>query len=65
MLHRFSCSPSERNHGINAMLRLALCLLTLSEIGFGQSQPPAEKVKKDVASLQNAVNDAINVTIPG
>ena len=65
MLHPFSCSPSVRNHGINAMLRIALCLLMLSEIGFGQSQPPMEKVKKDVALLQNAVNDAINVTIPG
>jgi hypothetical protein len=47
------------------MLRLALCLLMLSEIGFGQSQPPMEKVKKDVSSLQSAVNDVINVTIPG
>ena len=65
MLHRFSCSPSVRNHGINAMLRIALCLLMLSEIGFGQSQLPMEKVKKDVASLQNAVNDTINLTIPG
>src|SRR5437879_2966630 len=64
MLHLFSCSPSVRNHGINVMLRLAFCLLMLSEIGFGQSLS-MEKVKKDVASLQNAVNDAINVTIPG
>ena len=47
------------------MLKLGLCLLTMSAIAFGQVPPAVEKMNKDAVSLQNAVNDLINVAIPG
>src|SRR6266581_788205 len=65
MPHPFNCSPSARNHRIDIMLKLGLCLLTMSAIAFGQVPPAVEKMNKDAVSLQNAVNDLINVAIPG
>src|SRR6266581_1237609 len=34
MPHPFNCSPSARNHRIDIMLKLGLCLLTMSAIAF-------------------------------
>ncbi len=47
------------------MLRLILCFLLISGSAFAQVQPPAEKIKKDIESLQNGVNDVVGTTIPG
>ena len=65
MLRPSSCLLSVRNHRINYMLALALCVLMISEVGFAQAPPPPEKIKKDTALLQNAVNEVINFAIPG
>ena len=65
MLRLFSYSLSVRNHRIDCMLGFALCLLMMSEIGFAQSQPPMEKIRKDTVLLQDAVNEVINFAIPG
>lgn len=47
------------------MLKLVLCLFMTSSVAFGQVEPQAEKIKKDVTSIQAGVNEAVNSTIPG
>ena len=47
------------------MRRLILCFLLMSGSVFAQGQVPTEKVKKEVVSLQNSVNDVVNTTIAG
>ena len=47
------------------MLKLVLCLFMTSSVVFGQVDPQAEKIKKDVTSIQAGVNDVVNSTIPG
>src|SRR5262245_35867915 len=47
------------------MMRVALFLLMLSNAAFGQAQPPVEKIRTDVVSVQSAVNDVISRAIPG
>lgn len=46
------------------MLRLALYVVLLSNIALGQA-PLAENTKKDIVSLQNAVNEASSSVVPG
>ena len=65
MLRRFSCSPSAPSRGINVMLKLMLCFLMLSGGAFAQVQPSPEIIKKDIESLQGAVNDVVGITVPG
>jgi hypothetical protein len=49
------------------MLKLAFCLFITSSVVFGQVEPQVEKINinKDVASIQAAVNEVVNSTIPG
>jgi hypothetical protein len=47
------------------MLKLALCLFMTSSALFAQAQPQVEKINKDVVSIQAAVNEVINRTVPG
>ena len=47
------------------MLKLVLCLFMTSSVVFGQVEPQAEKIKKDVTSIQAGVNEVVNSTIPG
>ena len=47
------------------MLKLVLSLFMTSSVAFGQVEPQAEKIKKDVTSIQAGVNDVVNSTIPG
>jgi hypothetical protein len=47
------------------MLKLALGLFITSGALFGQVQPQVEKINKDVASIQAAVNDVVNSGVPG
>jgi hypothetical protein len=65
MRRPFSYWRSARNRGIDAMLRLVLCVFMLSGVTFGQVQPSAEKIRKDTISLQVAVNDVLGITVPG
>jgi hypothetical protein len=64
MVHQFSCLLNARNRGTNPMLKL-ICFLMMSVTAFGQSQVPAEKIKKDTVALQNAVNDVVGTAVPG
>lgn len=47
------------------MLKFALCLWVFSGVAFGQAQPAMERIRKDVSSIQDAVNDAVNGAVPG
>ena len=47
------------------MLKLLLCLFMTSSVVFSQAQPQVEKIKKDVAAIQAAVNEVVNGTVPG
>jgi hypothetical protein len=69
MVQLFSFWPSVPNHNVRTMFplisRLTCVLLLASCVLYGQAQPAPEKIKKSVASMQNAVNDIIGVTVPG
>src|SRR6266850_1075098 len=51
MLHPFNCSPRA--------VKAAFVLFAVCGVAFGQSSPPPGTIKKDVASIQNAVNEAV------
>ena len=61
----FNYWHSARHHGIDAMGRILLLAFLVSGIVYGQSQPSSEKIKKDVYSVQSAVDDAVGAAIPG
>jgi hypothetical protein len=65
MLRRFSCLRNARRRGINAMLKSLICLLTLSSSLLAQNRPSEESIKKDVQTLQTAVNDAVSGVVSG
>ena len=61
----FNYWHNARHHGIDAMGRILLLAFLVSGIVYGQSQPSSEKIKKDVYSVQSAVDDAVGAAIPG
>src|SRR5260370_18184690 len=65
MAQPFSYLHSVRHRGIEAMRRLLLLSLLMSGVVYGQNQPLPEKIKPDVILLQNLVNDAVGLSLPG
>ena len=47
------------------MLRPILCVLLLAGTAFGQTSASADKIKKEIQSLQNAANEAVSAVVPG
>ena len=47
------------------MMKLAFCVLLLSNVVYGQAQPPVDKTRSDVVTAQTAVNEIISRVIPG
>jgi hypothetical protein len=64
MDQRFSYWPSVQNSG-SSMRKLVLSLLLMSGALYGQSQPAPDKIRADVKTVQNAVNDVVGLSIPG
>jgi hypothetical protein len=64
MAQPFNCWRSVRHRGIDGMRRFLFLSLLVSGVAFGQNQPP-EKIKPDVTAVQNAVNEAVGVSLPG
>ena len=64
MDQQFSYWPSVRSNVSQVITRLFFLLL-MSGIVYGQSQPAPDKIKADVKSVQNAVNDVVGLSLPG
>jgi hypothetical protein len=64
MDQQFNYWLSVRNNG-NTLRNLIIFVLLASGTLYGQNQPAPEKIKADVASVQNAVNDVVGLSIPG
>ena len=47
------------------MLRFTFVFLLICGIALAQTQPSIEMIRKDVASVQNSVNEAVNGAVPG
>src|SRR5262245_14202864 len=47
------------------MLKATFLLLLVCDVVIGQAKPPIEMIRKDVATVQNSVNEAINIALPG
>jgi hypothetical protein len=47
------------------MSRLVFSLMLMSGIVYGQAEPSPEKIKADIKTVQNAVNDVVGLSIPG
>jgi hypothetical protein len=47
------------------MLKSIICLLMLSSSLLGQTPPSTETIKKDVQTLENAANEAVNGVVTG
>jgi hypothetical protein len=60
MLLPFSCLRSARRRETSSMLKPIICGLLLSGSLLAQAPPSAETIKKDVQTLQNAANEAVN-----
>jgi hypothetical protein len=56
MLRPFNCSPTA--------VRVAFVFFVICRMAFAQSPPPLETIKKDVRSVQNAVDQTINLVVP-
>src|SRR5438128_1787783 len=64
MAQQFSYSHYVRSSGSH-MCRLIISLVLMSGILHAQAQPVPDKIKADIKSVQNAVNDVVGLTIPG
>src|ERR1051326_6108755 len=64
MDQQFSYWHSVRNSG-NNMIKIILPLLLMSSALYSQAQPAPDKIKPDIKTVQNAVNDVIGSSIPG
>src|SRR5579864_6797110 len=64
MDHQFSCWRNVRSSG-SAMRKLILCLVFMSGVVYAQSQPAPDKIKADIKTVQNAVNDVVGLSLPG
>ncbi len=64
MDQQFSCWPSVRSNASQVFMRM-LVLLLMSGVLYGQTQPAPDKIKADVKTVQNAVNDVVGVALPG
>lgn len=64
MAQQFSYWPNVRNSGSN-VCRIVFSLLLLSSLAYSQTQPAPDKIKADIKSVQNAVNDVIGLSLPG
>ena len=64
MDQQFNCWLNVRNSGSN-MRNVIVLMLLISGALYSQNPPPADKIKADVISVQNAVNDVVGLSIPG
>lgn len=64
MDQQFSYWRSVRNSG-KGMRKLLLTLLLMSSLAYAQSQPAPDKIKADIKTVQNAVNDVVGLSVPG
>ena len=64
MDQQFNYWPSVRSSGSN-LRKLIIFALLASGALYGQNQPAPDKIKADVTSVQNAVNDVVGLSIPG
>ena len=65
MAQLFSYWHCEPGRGINCMRPILLSLVLMSSFVDGQAQAAPDKIKADVKSVQNAVNDAVGAALPG
>ena len=65
MAQRFSCWHSVRSRGINSVCKVLLASFLMAGILFGQTAPAPDKIKKDVVTVQNAINEAVGISLPG
>jgi hypothetical protein len=64
MDQQFNYWLSVRNSGSNLRNLIIIFALLASGALYGQGQPAPEKIKADVVSVQNAVNDVVGSTVP-
>ncbi len=65
MAQQFSYWHSARAYGSNRIIRLLFFVLLTSGIVYGQASPTDEKIRSDVKTIQNAVNEIVGTPIPG
>ena len=63
MVQKFSYWLSVRNSGSN-VFKLIVSLLLTSTVIYGQTQAP-DKIRADIKTIQNAVNDVVGLSVPG
>jgi hypothetical protein len=64
MGQQFSYWLSVRNSGSN-VLKLIVSLLLTSALVYGQTQAATDKIRADIKTVQNAVNDVVGLSVPG
>jgi hypothetical protein len=64
MVQQFSCWLSVRNSGSN-VFKLIVSLLLTSTFVYGQTQAAPDKIRDDIKTVQNAVNDVVGLSVPG
>jgi hypothetical protein len=64
MAQQFSYWPNVRNSGSH-VCKIVFALFLLSSFAYGQTQPPPDKIKADIKTVQNAVNDVLGLSLPG
>src|SRR3989441_4847422 len=65
MAQQFSYWHNARDCGSNRIMLLLFVFLLTSSIVYGQASPTDEKIRSDVRTIQDAVNEIVGTPIPG
>ena len=65
MARQFSYWHSARGYDSSRVMRLLFVFLFTSSIVYGQASPTDEKIRADVRTIQDAVNEIVGTPIPG
>jgi hypothetical protein len=64
MVQQFSYWLSVRNSG-SGLFKLIFSVFLTSTLVYGQTQAGPDKIRADIKTVQNAVNDVVGLTVPG
>src|SRR5216117_1291264 len=65
MARQFSYWHNARGYDSSRVMRLLFVFLLTSSIVYGQASPTDEKIRADVRTIQDAVNEIVGTPIPG
>ena len=65
MAQQFSYWHNARDCGSNRIMLLLFVFLLTSSIVYGQASPTDEKIRSDVRTIQDAVNEIVGTPVPG